>query len=76
MVSFNTSKLWTTQLWHQLYIHHALFVQSFIASLMLRNLNFQDGLSQFLLWSVSVEEVITLSGEGGGGGGVISFCWK
>lgn len=50
-------------------MHHALFVQRFIAALMLGSLKFQDGLSQFLLWGISAEEVTTLSGVGGGGGG-------
>lgn len=51
-------------------MHHALFVQRFIASLMLGNLRFQDGLSQFLLWGISAAEVTTLSGSGRGGEGV------
>lgn len=73
MVFFNTSKLWVMQFWHQLYIDHTLFVQRFITSLILGNLKFQDSLSQFLLAGVSVEGITTLSGEGGGGGGVISL---
>lgn len=73
MVSFNTSKLWAMQFWHQWYIDHILFVQSFTVSLILGNLKFQDGLSQLLLRDVSAEGITTLSGEGGGGGGVISL---
>lgn len=73
MVSFNISKLWAIQFWHQLYIEHTLFVHSFIASLILGKLKFQDDLSQLLLRSVSIEGITTLSGEGGGGGGVISL---
>lgn len=52
---------------------HILFVEAFTASLMLGNLKFQDDLSQLLLRDVSVEGITTLSGEGGGGGGVISL---
>lgn len=72
MMSFNTSKLGTTQLWHQLYIDHTLFVQSFIASL--GNLKFQDDLSKFLPWEISAEEITVLSGEGSGEGS--SLDWK
>lgn len=59
-------------------MHHALFVQRFIASFILGNLKFQDGLSQFLLWGITVEEVIALSGVGGGSGGVNSLgrAWE
>lgn len=67
---FNASKLWIMQLWHQLYIDHTLFVQSFIAFLKLGNLKFQESLSQLLLMGISVEGITALSGEGGGGGGV------
>lgn len=42
---------------------------------MLGNLKLQGRLSQFLLWGISVEEVTTLSGVGGGGGGVNSLGW-
>lgn len=73
MVSFNTSKLWAMQFWHQLYTDHPLFVQSFTASLILGNLKFQNDLSQLLLRGVFVEGITSLSAEGGGGGGVISL---